>query len=281
MGVAIAYDKPVANFIDALSATGHVTHTQHRKTSVTFHHNGGKLSLRGILEVWKLRPASAQFQVDGGGNVGQYVKVNEYAWATGTTAGNQQSINIEMANSVVGGNWEVAEVTWKEACRLAGWNFARVIGAYPTRANVKLHKDWKETICAGPYIESILDTMISEIQRWYAHFSGNQSNPTPAPTPPSSGITLDRIVTAVINGVYGNQPERQQRLEREGWNYAEVRAAVNARLSQPAAAQKSVRTMAQEVIAGKWGNGADRKQRLTAAGYNFTQIQNEVNRLLS
>lgn len=281
MGGVIAYDKPVADFIDALSATGHVTHTQHRKTSITFHHNGGNLSLRGALEVWKIRPASAHYQVDRAANVGQYVKPNEYAWATGTTTGNQQSISIEMANSVIGGNWDVAEVTWKEACRLAGWHFAKIIGAYPNRSNVKVHHDWKATVCAGPFIDSIYDQMLAETQRWYAHFSGSQPSPTPAPTPPSGGMTLDRIVTAVINGVYGNMPERQQRLEREGWNYEEVRRAVNARLSQPAPARKSVRTVAQEVIRGEWGNGADRKQRLTAAGYNYTQIQNEVNRLLS
>ena len=57
----IAYDKPVVDFIAQLSATGHVTHTAYKKTSVTLHHNGGRLSHQGVLNVWKVRPASAHF----------------------------------------------------------------------------------------------------------------------------------------------------------------------------------------------------------------------------
>src|SRR4051794_21757579 len=129
----IAYDKPVQDFIAGLDATGHVTHTAYRKTSVTFHHNGGRLSLQGCLDVWKTRPASALFDVDGQGRLGQYVRVNEYAWATGNTEGNKSSISIEMANATTAPDWTVAEVTWKEAARLAGWLFARVIGVAPTR----------------------------------------------------------------------------------------------------------------------------------------------------
>ena len=66
----IKYDLPVANFIAGLDATGHVTHRNYTKKSVTFHHNGGRLSLAGILEVWKTRPASAHFQSDAAGRIG-------------------------------------------------------------------------------------------------------------------------------------------------------------------------------------------------------------------
>ena len=83
MTATINYDQPVKNLIDELSATGHVTHTAYRKDSVTFHHNAGRLSHEGILNVWKTRPASAHFNVDGKGTVAQFVKPNEYAWATG------------------------------------------------------------------------------------------------------------------------------------------------------------------------------------------------------
>ena len=56
----IQYDLPIKNFIAGLDATGHVTHNSYNKKSVTLHHNGGRLSLEGILEVWKTRPASAR-----------------------------------------------------------------------------------------------------------------------------------------------------------------------------------------------------------------------------
>jgi surface antigen len=39
--------------------------------------------------------------------------------------------------------------------------------------------------------------------------------------------TIDKIAKEVIKGVYGNQPERQKKLEAEGYNYSEVQAKVN------------------------------------------------------
>lgn len=180
----IKYDKPVRDFIAGLNATGHVTHVKYKKTSVTFHHNGGRLSLQGILDVWKTRPASAHFQSDRAGAIGQYVHVNEYAWATGNTKGNQSSISIEMANETVAPTWKVADVTWKSAARLAGWLFANVIDGRPrpSKSNVHFHKYWKSTDCAGPYMDKIYAQLLAEVQKWYDHFSGK--------TTPSTGGEL-------------------------------------------------------------------------------------------
>jgi hypothetical protein len=166
----IAYDRPVRDFIAALNETGHVSHTKHRKTKVTLHHNGGRLSLQGILEVWKVRPASAHFQVDGAGNIGQYVNVNEYAWSTGTTKGNQESISIEMANSSLASEWKVGGATTTNAARLAGWLFYRVIGTRPTVQNLVVHHHWKSTVCAGPYIDRVFGTILRRTQDAYDHF---------------------------------------------------------------------------------------------------------------
>lgn len=167
----IAYDKPVKNLIAGLNATGHVTHVTHRKTKVTLHHNAARLSHEGVLDVWKTRPASAHFDVDGWGHLAQYVIVNEYAWSTGTTQGNQESISIEMANSAVGGNWPVADATWQEAARLAGWLFARVIGVRPNNSNLMPHRYWKPTACAGPYIDSIWTKILVAAQAAYDNFT--------------------------------------------------------------------------------------------------------------
>src|ERR1700712_933423 len=108
----IAYDKSMADFVAGLSATKHVTHTKYKKTSVTFHHNGGNLTHAGILSVWKTREASAHFDIDSHGRAAQYVHVQEYAWAVGNRSGNESSISIEMANSSFSPKWEVAEITW-------------------------------------------------------------------------------------------------------------------------------------------------------------------------
>lgn len=283
----IAYDRPVANFIPGLNATGHVTHTKHRKTKVTYHHNGGRLSLQGILNVWKTRPASAHFQVDGGGKVGQYVLVNEYAWATGTTNGNQQSISIEMANSAVGGDWPVAEVTWKNAARLAGWLFFKVIGARPTKDTLVPHHHWKATVCAGPYMDKKRAEMLAHAQWWYDQFKKGAVSAAPKPVTkpvakPSTKKPLATVVQEVLNGVWGNGADRRRRLTAAGYNAAEVQRLVNLRLGggAPAASKPSVSEVASEVIAGEWGNGAERRRRLEGAGYNYRVVQDEVNRRL-
>ena len=54
--------------------------------------------------------------------------------------------------------------------------------------------------------------------------------PTPAPTPDKK--SNEEIADEVINGDWGNQPERQKRLEEAGYNYQEVQNLVNQKLGQ-------------------------------------------------
>ena len=115
-------------------------------------------------------------------------------------------------------------------------------------------------------------------------FKGFIYNPAvkdePTPTPSKS---VDELAQEVIAGLWGNQPERQQRLEAAGYDYYAVQAKVNEILA-PAPAptpSKSVDDLAREVIRGDWGNGQERKDRLTAAGYDYSTVQARVNEMLS
>lgn len=196
MTAAIAYDRPVVNYIDELSATGHVTHNAYRKKSVTLHHNGGCLSHYGVLSVWQTRPASAHFDVDGKGAVAQYVRPNEYAWAVGDYQGNMETISIEMANADTGGIWPVAGVTWRSAARLAGWLFAKVIGERPSKSNLFYHHKWSSTACAGPYMDTVYDLVLKDAQAAYDYFIGS---PAASAKPPSGLTTKPRPVPATAN----------------------------------------------------------------------------------
>jgi len=280
----IAYDKPVSDFITALSATGHVTHTKYKKTSVTFHHNGGNLTHAGCLAVWKVRPASAHFDVDAHGRIAQYVHVKEYAWAVGNLGGNESSISIEMADHTMGPHWEVSEVTWKEAARLAGWLFAHVIKAKPSKSNVHYHRDWSSTECPGPYMNSIRAELLAEVQKWYAHFTDDEKGSSPSsphPSTPKTTKSYTEVARDVIAGKYGNGDVRIAKLKNAGYDPKTVQAEVNRLLSGTTRpARKSINEIAHEVIKGKWGNGMDRVERLTKAGYNSNTVQREVNRLL-
>lgn len=109
-----------------------------------------------------------------------------------------------------------------------------------------------------------------------------KDEPAPAPKPSKS---VDELAQEVIAGLWGNQPERQQRLEAAGYDYYAVQARVNEILApapMPAPTpSKSVDDLAREVIRGDWGNGQDRKDRLTAAGYDYSTVQARVNEMLS
>ena len=115
-------------------------------------------------------------------------------------------------------------------------------------------------------------------------FKGFIYNPAvkdePAPKPSKS---VDELAQEVIAGLWGNQPERQQRLEAAGYDYYAVQAKVNEILAPAPAPKpsKSVDDLAREVIRGDWGNGQERKDRLTAAGYDYSTVQARVNEMLS
>jgi hypothetical protein len=189
----IAYDKPVANFIDQMSATGHVTLSpNYKKTSVTIHHNAGINTFQQILDGWKTQPSSAHFDVDAEGDVAQYVETDKYAWAVGSTAGNQSSISIEQCNSGIGGNWPVSETTWKASARLAAWLFVHEIGEPPTSSNLHPHHYWSATACPGPYMDGIWSEYLAEVQAQYAVFAGKPT--TPPPSEPGQPVPTDLTV---------------------------------------------------------------------------------------
>jgi hypothetical protein len=277
----ISYDLPVADYVDALSATGHVTHNSFPKTSVTLHHNAGNLSHRDILSVWTDRPASAHFDVDSSGAIAQYVKVTEYAWAVGNTSGNESSISIEMADSSGDPDWQVSEATWKSAARLAAWLFAKVVREAPTSDNFFPHQHWSSTDCPGPYIMGIWPQILAEVQTQYANFTGGSVTPAPAPAP-SGGKSVEELAHEVIAGDWGNGSDRVSRLTAAGYDANAVQAEVNRELNGATQAppKKSIQEIAVEVIDGKWGNGPDRVSRLQAAGYDANAVQAEVNREL-
>lgn len=95
---------------------------------------------------------------------------------------------------------------------------------------------------------------------------------------PKEVKTIAQLANEVIAGIWGNGEERRQRLNAEGYNYAEVQAEVNRLMGAPA--KKSNEEIAKEVIRGSWGNGKERKDRLTAAGYSYSEIQSIVNKML-
>ena len=84
--------------------------------------------------------------------------------------------------------------------------------------------------------------------------------------------TVDDIAAQVLEGKWGNNPARRERLTAAGYDYAAVQKRVNELVK--------VNAVALEVIDGKWGNNPARRERLTAAGYDYAAVQNRVNEIL-
>lgn len=81
---------------------------------------------------------------------------------------------------------------------------------------------------------------------------------------------LDEIAREVIEGKYGNYPERKTLLEKEGYNYREVQDKVNKMLSP----KTDILDLVRRTIRGDFGNGEERKRRL---GNNYKEVQKQVN----
>ena len=84
--------------------------------------------------------------------------------------------------------------------------------------------------------------------------------------------SVDDIAAQVIEGKWGNNPERRERLTAAGYDYAAVQNRVNELVKINAAAL--------EVIEGKWGNNPERREKLQKAGYNYDAVQTRVNEIL-
>jgi hypothetical protein len=279
MSDVIDYDQPVVDLIAGLDATGHVTHETFTKKYITVHHNGANLTHEGVLSVWKTRRASAHFDVDSKGRVAQYVRLREYAWATGSTVGNELSISIEQANSSFAPHWEVAEATWKATARLIGWLCYHELKARPSASNVLPHRHWSATDCPGPFVLAHLNAIIVEAQKHYDDIkAGNKDHQDPAPPHKK---TIHEVAQEVVAGKWGNGPDRTHKLLVAGYDPNAVQVEVNRILrgtNKPHLL--TINEVAKEVIAGKWGNGVDRIGHLQRAGYDSNAVQAEVNRLL-
>lgn len=244
---------------------------------VVVHYNAGDLSIDGCYSVWQTREASAHYQVESGGRIGQLVWDSDTAWHASNWDANCTSIGIEHANK--------ADGTITEACLDAGAHLVAALckhfglGRPQWLVNVFPHKYFAATSCPGQIYGSQKDAYIQRAQKWYDQMVNGTASSETKPSQPAKK-SISEIAKDVIAGKYGNGETRKAKLEAEGYNYSEVQAEVNRQLGATTTAKKSIDEIAQEVINGKGGNGNDRKNRLTQAGYDYNAVQSKVNALL-
>ena len=244
---------------------------------VVVHYNDADGSVEDVWGWWQTRKASAHYQVESSGRIGQLVWDRDTAWHAGLWSENLRSIGIEHANRSDG--------TISEACLDNGAHLVAALcrlyglGRPEWNVNVFPHSHFASTSCPGQIYGSQRDAYIGRAQLWFDRMGdGSAAAASPAPAASGAGVDIDALAREAIAGKYGNGDDRRRAL---GASYDRVQARVNEILgagARPRSQDVDVDALARAVIRGDYGNGEERKRRL---GANYASVQRRVNELLS
>lgn len=158
---------------------------------VVVHYNAGDLSISGCYNVWQDRPASAHYQVDSNGRIGQLVNDWDTAWHAGNWDANTTSIGIEHANKAGGYITDAALDNGAHLtaaiCKYYG------LGRPQWLTNVFPHQYFQATSCPGQIYGAQKDAFMSRAQEWYDSMTGSK----PAPSEP-----VQNPVNPTNKGIY-------------------------------------------------------------------------------
>lgn len=139
---------------------------------IVIHHNAGiRMTTEACKQLWDTsREASAHYQVEADGTIGQLVHDKDTAWHAANTDINARSIGIEHANISGPTRWQISDQTVEEGAHLVaalcvGYNLGR-----PTWGkNVFGHRDFASTSCPYQLAPGGEDhaTYIGRAQYWY------------------------------------------------------------------------------------------------------------------
>jgi uncharacterized membrane protein len=144
-------------------------------SKIVIHHNAGNLTTEGCYYTWQTRPASAHYQVEANGTVGQLVLDSNTAWHAGNWTINTQTIGIEHADYKDGnGQWRMTEATINSGARLvAALCLQYSLGRPQWGVNVVGHNECVSTECPASLAVggSQHDEYITKAQEWYDKLS--------------------------------------------------------------------------------------------------------------
>jgi len=196
-----------------------------------------------------------------------------YMWGMGSSSEHATGRALDlMVRNEAAGDW-IRNYIWKNRRRLR-----------------LQHVIWEQHITSTvtqPGVRRKMADRGSVTENHYDHvhvlfFAGDYQKPgspsSPRPSTPGKKSVAE-VAKDVIQGEYGNGPERVRKLLAAGYDAKEVQAEVD-RILDPPRGRKTVGQVANEVIRGLWGDGESRIRDLREAGYNPTDVQREVNRRL-
>ena len=231
--------------------------------AVTIHHMAGKLTAEQCGRIFQQvgRYGSSHYGIGYNGEIASYVDEENTAWTNSNWDSNCKSVTIETSNSEIGGSWPVSDASLNALIKLVADIAKRNgLGTLVPGQNLTWHSMFADTTCPGDYLRSKMQYIADEANKLNA--------PTPEPTPSKS---VDELAQEVIAGLWGNQPERQQRLEAAGYDYYAVQARVNEILAPAPAPVPRPLAIGDTVEIVGTGNGSSYGDSNTAYGIGWTR----------
>lgn len=147
---------------------------------IVVHHNAGNLTVEDCYNVWQTREASAHYQVESSGRIGQLVWDSNTAWHASNGVANNRSIGIEHANNNFG-PWTISEDCLENGAHLVAalckyYN----LGRPEWKVNVYPHNYFAATACPGEIAGSQNAHYMERAQYWYDQMT-NPVVETPLP----------------------------------------------------------------------------------------------------
>lgn len=194
---------------------------------IVLHHNAGNLTIEDCYNVWQSREASAHYQVQGDGLIGQLVNDWDTAWHAGNA--NSWTIGIEHANNNFG-PWTISDAALESGAHLVA-ALCRYYGlGRPTwMGNVFPHSHFMATACPGEIAGSQNAAYMNRAQEWYdAMVNGTDAGSAPTgtssgssapshPKPENLDIIPVHYALRVLNGSWWSEVTNFNNSDSEGY----------------------------------------------------------------
>lgn len=177
---------------------------------VVLHHNAGRLTVQQCYDTWQTREASAHYQVQYDGVIGQLVHDRDTAWHAGPA--NPSSIGIEHADDKLDPDWTISADTLENGAHLVAALCKHYSLGRPTwQTNVFGHRDFMSTACPGAIYAAQRDAYMDRAGQWYDTMtaaSGAAPPASPASAAPSSakpyqGMAVPDVIKAGSGQYFG------------------------------------------------------------------------------
>ena len=220
-------------------------HRNHKIDTITIHCMAGNLSVETCANVFapSSRQASSNYGVGSDGRIGCYVEEEDRSWCSSNRANDMRAITIEVAND--GGaktGWHVSGVAMNSLIKLVAdvckrnkikklvWSDSKYDRInHRNGCNMTVHRDFKNKDCPGAYLMSKMPYIADEVNKLLCS-SRNSKVSGVVNKSHKHTKTLEDIAREVIEGKWGNGPERKKRLEAAGYVYSAVQKKVNSLL---------------------------------------------------